>query len=665
MNLLLNSSARATAFMAIAFPMLAMAQPPNDICTGAVIEPLAAGATVTRTGDSSGATDDLGAGGEVWEAFTTTQCLDVTIDLCGTNPVFSECIPYLIIGCPITNLVSNSSSNFVDCGDLNWTLQFFNLPAGTYYFPVAGIAGSSAGPYTVHFTGNACTTLPPANDDCIGATALVPDVVCVPVVSEVAGATQSLPGTLCNGFTGDANDDVWFSFVAASAEQTIVVEPSSSYNAVIDLYEGDCQNLIALACANDNLAGTGESIEATGLTVGNTYYFRVYDWSSGQAPTTQVSVCVITPGSAPPNDFCADVLPENLLVGTPLSFSGTTVGATELLDAASNSTLDDGVPKVWHAFTTVECTNLVISYCGSLNLNALPFDEVYGFFSTGCPADAVQTFSGFDPSCGDGNYEVTFGIVPAGTYYMPVGLFGSASTGDYQITITATACPPAPTNDDCANATQLPLNLLTDCPANSLAGSTFTATQDAGDPTCETASGTYQDVWYTFNSGSNASVTLNLDPGTMPSWALVVSLGCGGSEVYCEADPLAPAVIAVDPNTDYIVRVYSNTEFGAGGDFAICATANFPTSIQPLSAAGWQVFPNPTDGGLTLTNVAAGGPVRITLLDMVGRTVYNERSTIGAGASHTLSLRGQVAPGVYTLEVIGSSGRWEKRVVVR
>lgn len=665
MNHSYRPTARAIVFMVIAVPMISMAQPPNDLCTGAVIEPLAAGATVTRTGDSSGATDDLGAGGEVWEAFTTTQCLDVTIDLCGTNPVFSECIPYLIIGCPITNLVSNSSSNFVDCGDLNWTLQFFNLPAGTYYFPVAGIAGSSAGPYTVHFTGTACTTLPPANDDCIGATVLVPDVVCAPVVSEVAGATQSLPGALCNGFTGDANDDVWFSFVAASAEQTIVVEPSSSYNAVVDLYEGDCQNLIALACANDNLAGAGETIAASGLTVGNTYYFRVYDWSSGQAPTTQVSVCVITPGSAPPNDLCVDVLPENLLAGTPLIFSGTTVGATELLDAASNSTLDDGVPKVWHAFTTVECTNLLISYCGSLNTNGLPFDEVYGFLATGCPADAVQTFSGFDPSCGDGNYEVTFEAVPAGTYYMPVGLYGSSTTGDYEITVTATACPPPPANDDCANAASLPLNLAIDCPANSLPGSTVTATQDAGDPSCETALGTYQDVWYTFNSGSNASVTINLDPGTLASWAMVVSLGCGGAEVFCEADDLAPALITVDPNTDYVVRVYSNTEFAAGGNFAICATADLPTSIQPLSAAWWHLYPNPTNGGMTLTNRGLGGPARITLLDMVGRIVYTELSTIAAGVSHTLPLQGQLAQGVYSLQVVMPAGRWEQRIAVR
>lgn len=46
-------------------------------------------------------------------------------------------------------------------------------------------------------------------------------------------------------------------------------------------------------------------------------------------------------------------------------------------------------------------------------------------------------------------------------------------------------------------------------------------------PRMQIASGTYQDVWYTFNAGSNTSVTINFDPGTMSSWALVVSLGCG------------------------------------------------------------------------------------------------------------------------------------------
>ncbi|MBK6755190.1 MAG: T9SS type A sorting domain-containing protein [Flavobacteriales bacterium] len=653
--------ARAIVLMAIAVPMISMAQPPNDLCSGAVIEPLANGATVTRTGDSSGATDEVGFGApQVWEAFSTVECLDVTVDLCGTSPIFNDSFIFLVIGCPITNTVNTGDFNQIECGDGNVTIHFMNLPAGTYYFPVIATTGA-IGPYTLHITGTACATPPPMNDDCLGATMLTPDVVCNAVVSEVAAATESLPGGLCNGFTGDANDDVWFSFVAASAEQTIAVEPSSAYNAVVDLYEGDCQNLIALACANDNLAGTGETIEATGLTVGNTYYFRVYDWSSGQAPTTQVSVCVITPGSAPPNDLCMDVLPENLQVGTPLSFSGTTVGATELIDAAANSTLDDGVPKVWHAFTTVECTNLLISYCGT----PTPFDEVYGFLSTSCPGDGVQVFSGFDFSCGDGNAEVAYATVPAGTYYMPVGQFGPGSTGAYSVTVVATACPPPPSNDDCANATQLPLNLSLDCPANSLPGSTITATQDAGDPGCESASGTYQDVWYTFNAGPNTSVTINFDPGTMSSWALVVSLGCGGAEVYCEADPLAPAVIAVDPNTDYAVRVYSNTEFGAGGEFAICATADFPTSIQPLSAEGWQVYPNPTNGGMTLTNRGLGGPAHITLVDMVGRAVYTERSTILAGASHTLPLQGQLAQGVYSLQVVLPGGHWEQRIVVR
>ena len=658
----LLSGARAILIMAIAIPStIAMAQPANDLCSGAVIEPLVAGASVTRTGDSNGATDEVGFGApQVWEAFSTVECLDVTVDLCGTNPSFNDSFINLVIGCPITNIVNTGAFNLVDCGDGNVTIQFVNLPAGVYYFPVIGTTGA-VGPYVLHFTGAPCATPAPSNDECDGAVAITVAPSCVQSTHDVAGATQSLPGVLCGGGTGDANDDVWFSFVATNATQTIAVEPSSNYNAVIELFDGDCLNLTQLACVDDAFSGGAETIVANGLLVGTTYYFRVYDWYGGQAATTTINVCVIEPGTAPPNDLCSSVSPVALSLGIPETFTGTTVGATEVLDAVQNSSLDDGVPKVWHAFTTMECADLLISYCGT----PTPFDEVYGFLSTSCPGDGIQVFTGFDFSCADGNAQVAYATVPAGTYYMPIGQFGPGSTGDYSVTVVATACPPPPSNDDCVNATQLPLNLILDCPANSLPGSTITATQDAGDPGCESASGTYQDVWYTFNSGSNTSVTINFDPGTMTSWAVVVNLGCGGGEVYCAADNSTPAVLAVDPNTDYVVRIYSNTEFGVGGDFAICATADFPTSIQPLSTEGWQVSPNPSDGGFTLKNTSAGGQVRITLLDMVGRTVHTERIVITTGVAHTLSLHGRLTPGVYSLQVDAAGGRWEQRVVVR
>ena len=75
--------------------------------------------------------------------------------------------------------------------------------------------------------------------------------------------------------------------------------------------------------------------------------------------------------------------------------------------------------------------------------------------------------------------------------------------------------------------------------------------------------------------------------------------------------------------------------------------------------------PNPSDGGLTLKNTSAGGQVRITLLDMVGRTVHTERIVITTGVAHTLSLHGRLTPGVYSLQVDAAGGRWEQRVVVR
>ena len=55
--------------------------PPNDDCTGVVNQALNAGSTIIFNGDNTGATDDgqgLGTA-QVWEMFTTTECLDIEI----------------------------------------------------------------------------------------------------------------------------------------------------------------------------------------------------------------------------------------------------------------------------------------------------------------------------------------------------------------------------------------------------------------------------------------------------------------------------------------------------------------------------------------------------------------------------------------------------------
>ena len=157
----------------------------------------------------------------------------------------------------------------------------------------------------------------------------------------------------------------------------------------------------------------------------------------------------------------------------------------------------------------------------------------------------------------------------------------------------------APANDECA--TPLALPLTTDC-SSPLSGDNTSATESEGGAGCDnaTSAGIFADVWYTFNSGANTSVEITLTPGTMTDWVLVVLDGCGGSELACQIQPAGIVPITVTANTDYIVRVYSNTEFGDPGTFTLCATA------------GAAAPPNDACSSVTSQNLAAGGTLNFT-----------------------------------------------------
>jgi hypothetical protein len=94
--------------------------------------------------------------------------------------------------------------------------------------------------------------------------------------------------------------DVWFSFVCTSTEQSIGVIGFNESDAVVELFAGTCSNLSSIGCADDTYptsagASSTEVLDQTGLTVGTTYYFRVYDYGNG-SPEHNFAVCV-TEGS--------------------------------------------------------------------------------------------------------------------------------------------------------------------------------------------------------------------------------------------------------------------------------------------------------------------------------------------------------------------------------
>ncbi len=157
--------------------------------------------------------------------------------------------------------------------------------------------GNSNGIDAIKVTGGGGS--PPANDECAGAISLTPQATCSYVSGNVIGATLSQAGC-----TGTADDDVWYSFTATATSLNIKVDGSANFDAVVQLFSGTCGSLSSLYCENSTLTGAIEMINATGLTISNTYYVRVYDWTIGTPVTTTFDICIYEPGSGcPPVSF--------------------------------------------------------------------------------------------------------------------------------------------------------------------------------------------------------------------------------------------------------------------------------------------------------------------------------------------------------------------------
>jgi hypothetical protein len=257
------------------------AAPANDLCTDITAVDLAIDGSVTFTGDNTGALDTEGLGFDnVWHAFTITECANVVLDYCGTTPAFENASLSLFIGCPNTSFVGTNSFDLETCTDGNVTIFFPGLAAGTYYYAVLTEPGAQ-GPYTINVAATACPP-GPANDECAGAQSLNVNLTCVPTPGTTADATQSLAPILCNGFTSNNALDVWYSFVATTPEHTITVEGIEEFDGVLEFFSGDCAGLTSVSCTDDNFPNPDPVTEVmvqTGLTVGATYYVRVYDYA--------------------------------------------------------------------------------------------------------------------------------------------------------------------------------------------------------------------------------------------------------------------------------------------------------------------------------------------------------------------------------------------------
>jgi hypothetical protein len=433
----------------------------------------------------------------------------------------------------------------------------------------------------------------PANDNCSGAIALAVNTTCVGTAGNATGATQSQAGC-----TGTANDDVWYKFVATSSSHNVSVTGASGYDAVLQVFSGTCGSLSNLSCRDITFGGGTETASLTGLTVGATYYFRVYDWYSSTLSNPSFSVCVV--GVAPPPDPCLGV--NNITCGSNNTISLSGAGAWNVTTCGFST---PGAEKIY-TFTA-------------------PINGSYTFTVSGGTGGYIDWFiKPTSAGCGSSGWTCIDDIsgsaslslsLTAGTYYL---LGDAESTSAVNQTFSISCGTPFATNDDCSGAKPLACG-------QTLTGSTVSTNPD-NSPACSGLSiGTGGGVWYkvvgnggfltasTCNAATNYDTKLHVYEGSCSALSCVTANDDYFSTPYTCASSSLNSIAewcSVSGQTYYILVSGFGT---ATGNFAITLDCNSAptvaiTAVGPFcqTAASVTLSASPLGGTFSGPGVSAG-----------------------------------------------------------
>jgi len=413
------------------------------------------------------------------------------------------------------------------------------------------------------------------SDNCSSATLISVTANCSsPTNGTTTGATLSISGCV-----GNADDDVWYQFVATATSHQITVVPSASMDPVVQLFSGICSSLATISCMDATFTGQNEVINATGLTIGNTYRLRVYHYGVGSG-SGNFTICVTNPPPAPSNNNCAGA--TNLLINTTcINTAATSVGATQSMPGCAGNADDD----VWFSFTAVNTT-------ATITVNPSSFmDPVLQLFTGTC--GLLNSIQCEDAGFMNGNEVINaIGLNPGTTYYIRVYDYFGGGGYPFDICITGPASSTIPTNDEPCNAIALP-TVTSNC--NFLQFSTVGATASMGAPTpsaCVGGSAPQQggfgagsaDVWFSVVAPANGQLAITMQPnfGINDGVMALYSGTCGAlTQIACSDDNNYPGTTndfkpyisqtGLTPGATYYIRYWG---FGTTtGNFGFCVSS--------------------------------------------------------------------------------------------
>lgn len=656
--------------MCVYEPVLA----PNDECITAT--PLSVGVACNpTTGDVANATESqAGCAGtaddDVWYSFVVPASGTATIDVQGSTSFDAvveafegTCGALTSIGCVDGSLT----------GELESAALTNGVPGATLYLRVYDYA--SGLPATTDFTICIYDAGGLANDDCSGATSLTVGTSCLPVTGDVTGATESQAGC-----AGTADDDVWYSFVVpANGAANIEVLGSTSFDAVLEVFEGTCGALTSLGCLDNTLAGETEAGVLTGATPGATIFVRVYDYNTGVPATTTFDICVYGATLATNDDVCS-AIPLSFGANGPFVTTGATAQVGEPVPPQGSNTTNNCESQdgwcsgdlvvdnsVWFTFVAPVSGNVTINTDGSYDTQL----AVYSAASCTALTSGGATLEGANDDnpnfvTTEFSSEVTVTCLTAGqTYYVQVDGYQGASADlyvqvtDNQYVADATITPSSPSSCN-GNAVTIsgpvgtgfqyawaPSGQTTQSISVTSGTHTLTVTDSNGCTRTSSATvttGTSPTAGYTFQ---NADPTVNFtDQSTGGATSYSWDFGDGGSSTSASPSHTYSA------NGTYTVCLTATNDCGSDQDCqSVSVIVTGLSTVEPVSVA---VYPNPSVGELTVELKGALGHVLAEITDLSGRKLFAQQLQSGAHIRQNLSV--DLASGTYMLNIIGAEG---------
>ena len=405
-----------TAFAYLVFPcaLVSAAQAPaNDNCTSPT--PLAGGILAydsTQATDGSGlALDplvcDFGPFGDeqiyqdVWFSFTPGfgGSFDIESINNGNFTFDSRLAVYAQAGCP------DDPANIVACDDDSgpfFEAAILGLPlvAGTPYLIRAGSFSpfTTEQPAAISLTSSSPPSMPPANDDCVGAISAAVGLTAFDSSNATDGSGLPLNPLICDmGPFGDDQiyQDVWFTFSTASTASFDIASVSNgglSFDSRLAIYgQSFCPDnpLNVVACDDDSGLGIQAAVTSVLLAGGQIYTIRVGSYDS--ATLEEPAFLSIMPSATPPaNDACSSATPLTAFGTYAFDNQSATTGGFSLAGFCNFGLGDDEVHKdIWFTYTPTNSGCVYIS-----TLNQAGFDtKIAVYDSAACPADPATVLA--------------------------------------------------------------------------------------------------------------------------------------------------------------------------------------------------------------------------------------------------------------------------------